>query len=246
MSYVNKPGGVIAHLDDGRSVALAYGEAVPDNLASYVDAGEFSDSKQRLASDPAIEQVRESHARTALAEGGQVNSGSSPVPANYNELDEDTKVRLVADLARYPELQAKILIHESLFGGDSERVFDAAGEGAQISSKLQLAAEVNGLADFSDKLEKSPGGLGDPNINAGDDATTERIAQRAAQIMRSAQDGTPPPTGVANVSQGPGDALANMDSNQLRALAETEGVSVGNTTDPAKLVAKIEAARADQ
>lgn len=251
MAYVNKPGGVIASLEDGTSIHLQYGDEVPDNLAEHISAEGWSDDEKRNQSEGTLAQVRESHARAAEAEAGQVNSASSPVPGNYNELDEEAKVNFVSTLDRYPELQAKVLIHEQLFGGDSREVFDAASEAAQISAKTQLSAEVNDLADFKDHTEdESVVALGDPDISPGDDEVTEAIQARALVNAKAAagDESTPPPAAAnAPVATGAGDRLENLDAQQLQAVAAKEGVRLTKADlakDRAKAIQKIKANRA--
>lgn len=181
--YVNKPGGVIVNLKDGSSAHLAYGKQVPvGDLASYENAAGWSDETPRIAQLSA-ELEQEAHRRAALAEGGQVNSGSSSVPGNYNELDEDGAAVLVAGLARYPEQQASVIEHEILFGGGRVKVLDAATEFAKGAAYARLAQRVPALAKqgfgSENPLSKPFTGFGDPTRSPGDDTVTEQFAARA-------------------------------------------------------------------
>lgn len=206
--YVNKPGGVIVQLKAGGSRALAYGAVVPqDEIKDHVDVKSFSDSKARGA---APDLVAEAHRRAALAENGQVNSSSSPVPGNYNEIDEDTAARLVQNLAAYPEQQLAVLKHELAFKGGRQKVIDAAGEYAKAHLAAYTAPEmgtVDGplVTGFSD-----PGAAG---MVADQQAAAQRIqAQAAAQ--------TPPPSS------------GNGEDGELKGQALDDAVDAHNAALP--------------
>lgn len=181
--YVNEPGGIVVHTKDGAGKTLAYGAPVDvDDLseatARYIDR--HTDTTFRgVDSDPNLEAA--AHARAALADNGQVHQGSSPVPANYSELDEDTKVRLVSNLARYPESQAQLLIHERLFGGDSQKVQDAATDYARISAEMQIAQSASAqiAKEGGPRLEAGFTGFGDVEANPGDPGRTATVVARA-------------------------------------------------------------------
>lgn len=195
--YVNKPGGVVVHLQDGRSKGLAYGDPVPgfgapgeDTLADYQDPTKFADpTPRRVGDDDAM--LRAAHERAAFAENGQVHAGSSPIPSNYANLDEDAAAQFVRNLERYPEAQAKVLIHERLYAGGRQKVQDAATDGARISAEVQLAELATPATAVG---STAPGftGYGDPDKHpGGTDATAGIVAAAdlAAQSLR-----TPAPT----------------------------------------------------
>lgn len=145
--YVNKPGGVIVHFKDGTSHNLSYGDPVPaDEVADYVDVKTFADGQKRKP-DAVELQVMESHRRAALAENGQVNSSSSPVPSNYSDLDEDGAAQLVANLEPYPDLQAAVIKHELAFGGNRQKVIDAASDYAKETAGLLIDGEPDTVKD---------------------------------------------------------------------------------------------------
>lgn len=145
--YVNKPGGVVVHFKDGTSHNLQYGDPVPaDEVADYVDISTFADGQKRKP-DASELQVMESHRRAALAENGQVNSSSSPVPSNYSDLDEDGATQLVANLEPYPDLQAAVIKHEVAFGGNRQKVIDAATDYARDTAGLLIKQEPDTVKD---------------------------------------------------------------------------------------------------
>lgn len=204
-NYVNKPGGVIVHLKDGTSANLAYGDKVPeDNIADHVDIKTFSDGKARKPEvDPAVEANR----RAALAENGQVNSSSSPVPGNYSELDEDAAAQLVTNLAAYPEQQATVLQHEIAFGGNRQKVVDAASDYAKEAAGLRNDARgefVEGNQG-EDLIEKDPvvplsdpysrtTGTGDSGLSK-DEEKAQLAALTAEEPPEQPAAATPPPSG---------------------------------------------------
>jgi hypothetical protein len=205
--YVNKPGGVIVHYTDGQSHPLDYGDVVPvDKLADYVDPSAFADERPRTT-PLEVQLEAEAHRRAALTENGQINSASSPVPGNYSELDEDGAAQLVANLARFPNAQQEVVIHEILFGGSRQKVLDSATDAALIGAQTQLSAKVpdispHGLAVQQDHTESlkdtdSVTGAGDPAARPGDSLHTAAIVRRHAQA--AAETGSPdlhvpPPT----------------------------------------------------
>lgn len=187
--YVNKPGGIIATLKDGTADSFQYGDRVSqDMFADHIDISTFSDGRQRVAVES---QELEAHRRAALTENGQINSSSSPVPGNYSELDEDGAAQLMSNLARFPEMQVAILKHEVLFGGNRQKVLDAAGDSAKVGLSMQLGALPDSAKEMGDVSGPSIASLGDPDqggINRDDASAAARIQeQHAAQL-------TPPPS----------------------------------------------------
>jgi hypothetical protein len=205
--YVNKPGGVIVQTKAGGSVPLAYGAVVPvDQLKDHVDPSTFSDSKPRLA---AADLVADAHRRAALAENGQVNSSSSPVPGNYNDLDEDTAARLVQNLAAYPEGQLAILKHEVAFKGGRQKVIDAAGEFAR---QHVLSFQAPEMGTVEGPLVT---GTGDPTrggVPADREALAQQIQARAARV--------PAPTSAESDGELKGQALDDAVDAHNAALPE--------------------------
>lgn len=235
--YVNKPGGIIVPTEEGHKT-LAYGDPVPSNISAGVDPSGWADGKPRVAgSDLQLEAA--AHARAALSEDGQINSGSSPVPGNYNELAEDAAALLVAHLERYPESQATVLKHEILYGGNRQKVVDAASQRAQISAHAQIASEVVGVAnDQRDAPRAVP--LGDPQIAPGDPARTEQLLDAPLEVE------LPPPASSEGHAAGVTGEPNRFDSLGLdsdlspddrvfleRALAKRRGSSTKTTGEPA-------------
>lgn len=194
--YVNKPGGVIVHLKDGTATNLAYGDKVDeDALADHVDVKEFADGKQRKP-DPEELEVLEAHRRAALAEGGQVNSSSSPVPGNYSDLDEDDAAQLVESLKNYPAQQAEVIKHEILFGGNRQKVLDAAGDYANKVAELGSDAaepERTELVDVSDVKPAVP--LPDPLTATGREGLSDEDEKARIKALSGS---TPPPASGDN------------------------------------------------
>lgn len=189
--YVNKPGGVIAKLKDGTAESFKYGDPVSDDqFADHVDVRSFADGRQRVAVESA---ELEAHRRAALTENGQVNSSSSPVPGNYAELDEDGAAQLMSNLARFPEMQAALLQHEILFGGNRQKVLDASAKSAQVSVAMRLGAipeAAKAMGDVSGEPVTSPGDPFTGGMNRDDESIAKVQQERhAAQLPK-----TPPPT----------------------------------------------------
>lgn len=201
--YVNAPGGVIVHLNDGTSKSLEYGDEVPENLADYVDASAWSDGTKRKP-DIIEQQNAEASRRAALAENGQVNSSSSPVPSNYSELDEDAAAQLVANLARYPEQQAAVIQHEQLFGGNRQKVLDAAGDYAkQASDSIKSDLPDTQTGNQGEKLLEQDSVVPLPDAEGGIGRNEEALAERVqtaalennAPKKSSSSRKTPKPSG---------------------------------------------------
>lgn len=248
--YVNKPGGVIAKLKDGTAESFKYGDPVSaDQFADHVDVKSFADGRQRVAVDS---QELDAHRRAALTENGQVNSSSSPVPGNYAELDEDGAAQLMSNLARFPEMQAAILKHEILFGGNRQKVMDAAGDSAKIAVGMQLAAIPETAKTMGDVTGQPVAAPGDPDVGGfnRDDAT----AAKRAQEQHAAQLQTPPPTsdstettegrtndGSTNASEG-AEATSFEDFNyeDLKAYIDQHELPVAKNQSAEKLVTGIQ------
>lgn len=186
--YVNKPGGVIARRQDGTGVHLAYGKEVPNDLHRAIDPTAFADETPRI--DPASAALeQEAHRRAALAEGGQPNSGSSPVPGNYNELDEDGAAILVQKLEAYPEQQAQVLVHEILYMGGRKKVTDAASEYARTAALAQLADVVPQLPEQTEaSLQNPQTGFGDPRKLGQFGEPVSAAAANANQVAQRMQE----------------------------------------------------------
>jgi hypothetical protein len=258
--YVNKPGGVIVHLQGGGSKRLGYGEPVPENVAEYVDPSTFADGQRRVASFEQ-QQAAEAQRRAALAENGQVNSSSSPVPSNYSDLDEDTAARLMSNLSRYPEAQAKLLQHEMVFGGGRQKVVDAASDYAKLSAGLQLqAADESGFAlpeELPTTGGRAPAPFPDPT-RGGMTGDAEAIAARAneaglqnlglsqEQLDDAKRDLVPPPSGKTSE---PGPDPQDIDAADLKGAAleseiqrlNVEGASSMSADDKRAAVAEARA-----
>lgn len=141
--YVNKPGSVIVQMKDGTSRQLLYGDPVPvDEVADHQNPKDWADTQKRKPDADEL-AIQDAHRRAALSEGGQVNSSSSPVPSNYTDLDEEAASQLVANLGPYPELQAAVIKHELAFGGNRQKVIDAAGDYAKEAAGLLLDAATD-------------------------------------------------------------------------------------------------------
>jgi hypothetical protein len=160
-NYVNKPGGVIVHMKDGSSEGLSYGDPIPDGIADYVDVSSFSDDVPRRI-DADEQQVRDAKQRAALADSGQPNSSSSPVPSNYPDLDEDTVVQIVRNLEGYPGSQAAILLHEKLYGEGRQRIFDAASDAGRVQAALELAQLAPATEAAAEEPKDAPSDDVDP------------------------------------------------------------------------------------
>lgn len=202
--YVNKPGGVIVHFNDGTSHSLEYGDEVPqDQLAEYVDAKSFADGEKRKESHAEL-QALDASRRAALDEAGQVNSSSSPVPGNYSELDEDAAALFVSNLARFPEQQAAVIQHELLFGGGRKKVVDAASDYAREAAGIRNdALSDNTTGNQGESLLDQPGVVPAPDpfrggAGADEQAKTEQIVQAANEQVKALKGGkaTPPPSGT--------------------------------------------------
>jgi hypothetical protein len=202
--YVNKPGGVVVHLEDGSAQTVGYGDPVPDNLASYVDPSGFSDSQKRKP-DITEQQNLEASQRAAL-EGEQVNSSSSPVPGNYSDLDEDSAAQLVQNLASRPEQQVAILRHEQLFGGNRQKVIDAAGDYAREVVGAVIEAESENVTERKDYTGDPVVPLPDPDVGGigrDDEANAEAAQEAASANLKSKARGpkrTPKPTSGSDAS----------------------------------------------
>jgi hypothetical protein len=199
--YSNRPGGTIAHTKDGTAKLFKYGEEVKqEELAEHVDASTFADDQPRLSqTDISLEQAREAARRSPGAEGGQVNSSQSPVPGNYSDFDEDSAALLVLHLSRYPEQQAEVIKHEILFGGNRQKVIDAAGSYAVTSAHARIAALLDTQKDpqGADLIETAPvTSPGDPGALPGDPGRTARLEQLADVTLGgdAVKSGSPPPT----------------------------------------------------
>lgn len=186
--YVNKPGGVIVQLKDGTSKHLTYGDPIPDNLADHQDASKVADTQKRKP-DADEQAVADAHRRAALAENGQVNSSSSPVPSNYSDLEEDAAVQLVANLASYPEAQAVVLRHEIAFGGNRQKVLDAAGEYARkAAGLLHESTPETQLGNQGEALLEQPSVIPLPDPLLLDGKAPEDDSKRAATLDGSGKD----------------------------------------------------------
>lgn len=183
--YVNKPGGVIVHYKDGTSHNLTYGDPVDQSLvADYVDVRTFADNQKRKPDADEL-AVADAHRRAALAENGQVNSSSSPVPSNYSDLDEDAASQLVSNLASYPEAQAAVVKHELAFGGGRQKVIDAAGEYAKTAAGLLQEADPDTTkGNQGASLLEEPSAIPAPDPALLPNGLSEEDDQARAQAVR--------------------------------------------------------------
>ena len=195
--YENRPGGTIVHFEGGGGEHVPYGTAytgkyAPEKLSSTVRSGleSHADSTPRHSQEDAqLALARDAHRRAAVeGENGQVNSSQSPVPGNYNELDEDGAALLVMNLARYPEQQASVVMHEILYGGNRRKVIDAAGEYAHVAAQSRIAALLSSQRP-GDMTQPGPpvANPGDPGIDAGKAATNVDFERRAAVTLGAQQ-----------------------------------------------------------
>lgn len=226
--YCNKPGGVVVPTQDGSTKTVAYGEVWPADAQPYVDSSRFADSQQRISGSQ-VQLEAAAHARAAKAENGQVNSSSSPVPGNYNDLPEDAAALLVANLERYPESQASVLIHEILYGGNRQKVIDSASERARISAHAQIAADLVALRQTQDHRD-TPSGVagGDPSIASDDTARTQALATARTDVE------LPPPSSSASQAAG-----VTGDPNRF----DADGVAGDLSPEDQALLAQIESRR---
>lgn len=193
--YINKPGGVILHLKDGSSEHYTYGREVDeDALAEHQleHLGNFTDGNRRKLQsvpDEVRAQLEEANQAAVQADLGQPNSTSSPVPSNYQELDENGAVGLIRALEGYPEAQAKIVLHEMVNDG-RQAVLDAASDYARRSAEAQLEAgeddvrRLHGVTDGVRKVEEGE----ERQVSSFADASPEGIL-------------APAPTGVDHVER---------------------------------------------
>jgi len=150
MAYINQPGGVILHLTDGTTEHFQYGQEVDqERLADYQreNLSQFADDQERTAYAPQS-QTERAHAQAALVDQTQPNSTSDPVPGNYNELSEEDATALMMVSRDNPEIQARLVLHEKVFGGSRQKVVDAASSFAKSrADQLQQALE-GGVTTF--------------------------------------------------------------------------------------------------
>lgn len=245
--YVKLPGSAIAHRKDGTGIHLLYGQKVPlEELsdASLANLHRFADTTFRgVDSDPNLEAA--AHARTALANAGQVNSGSSPVPGNYAELDEDTAARLVANMELYPQSQAQVLIHEKLFHGGRQKVIDAASYAAQVSCDLQIEAagalqrQIEAAGGF---LPPTPSPVGDVGTGISDGANARIVhlqnieATAAVPQPFGSGDGDTPPTPVDNSAV---EAAQRAAEEQRAALVAAQDTAAAQAAEIEALKAQL-------
>jgi hypothetical protein len=244
--YSNRPGGTIARMKDGSTQTFGYGDPVDtDQLADHVRAGarHWADDQPRTSStDLALEQAREAATRAAQVESNQVNGSQSPVPSNYADLPEDAAALLVANLIRYPEQQAALVQHEILFGGNRQKVIDAASEYAVLAANARIAGLLDtqkGLPSADEVLAQQPvASPGDPEATRRGVQTDTEYARRAHAALGGAaiKSGTPPPTrgGVNHPSAGP-TGPAERDAEEVGVGTPGVGVSSdspGSVNDP--------------
>lgn len=252
--YQNRPGGTIAKIKDGTTHHFKYGETVdPSKLDESVDYSSWTDTKQRVSqADIQLEQAREAARSAASTVTDNVNSSASPVPGNYGDLDEDGAAVLVGNLARFPEQQAALVQHEILFGGNRQKVVDAAGEYAILSANSRIAGLLaSQKASDVGATAEEPGvaSTGDPDQRPGDDAFTQELQERA---MAQANGGTPPPTSQSNQEGNVGSQTEaggfdgdgpNSDSywtnQQLKDYADQHDVEVGGNDNRSTLLSKL-------
>lgn len=155
--YITHPGGVILDLDDGSKYHAPYGADL-DNLgegrvmAGHQEqyASRWSDGEKRT--NPVADQMAAAHRRAALAENGQPNSTSSPVPGNYSELDEAGAVAVVRALENYPHAQAAILVHERVNKG--RRIVEDAGSELARAIAAEQIENLEGVVGPSDEPDE--------------------------------------------------------------------------------------------
>jgi hypothetical protein len=144
--YVSHPGGLILHMEDGSQGTFDYGAPVEvDLLAEYQRSTPYLVDTER-SENPVADLERQAHREAAFADLGQVNSTGQTVPANFDDLDEDTAMALVRVLSAYPEQQAAFYVHEKLNQG-REKVL------ASVSDEAKEAGE--GLLDSYNDLERA-------------------------------------------------------------------------------------------
>lgn len=199
--YISKPGGVILRMADGTSQSFRYGAPVPlDQLADHqkATAGRWSDTTFRGQSgDERIEAA--AHARAAQSQHSP-NSSTSPVPSNYADLSEDEAVAVMSRYADNPDAQAAMVVHETLYGGNRQRVIDASSDYAKGAASVQIDTLVRHKSALD--LQRERAGISEGDSYFGPPQTSKPDSQIAGNIVahqmaRDAEAGslTPPPSG---------------------------------------------------
>lgn len=193
-NYVNKPGGVLLHMEDGQVKYHAYGAEVnPKDLADYQrkSLGDVTDNEAR-SENPLALGIRDAHRAAVSAESGQVNSTSSPIPANYHELDEDGAVALIRALEAFPAVQAKILLFERVNKG-REKVADAASDEARDIAESEYDNLTGGSLPEVDRIEqlyarRAPGEVDETDDSNDDEEPESKAKSRRAGSRRRAAE----------------------------------------------------------
>lgn len=150
-TYITRQGSVSLQHKDGTSPLYRYGDPVDFNLLTdaqleHIDALTGDDpavkNEKSLAEQVQASQTFDNPAefRAIMAEMGQPNSTSSPVPANYDELDAEERARFIEVLSSHPTSQAVVIAHEIQHGND-KGVLDAAPKGVTTLAKRYLEGQ---------------------------------------------------------------------------------------------------------
>lgn len=224
--YVNKPGGVLVHLDDGTVQHVPYGNPLPKNMSDgqAAVADRFSStSSPKPESDVRAEVAARAQENAALAEGGQVGSSSSPVPGNYSELDTPGASRFVASLSNFPKEQAAVVVHEML-NANRHEVVDAAGDEAkEIAEALIEQAGAEGVVTADG--EKVVVQKADTSAL---EAQIEELRAELDKLREGAITGQVPEVNPDDFTEA-----------ELREMADKAGVEVGSKDNKAEIADKL-------
>lgn len=177
--YVKFPGGVILQHKDGGAESYEYGQLVDRSLLSegqllHVDRFVTTDESIARPGGPAnLDQS--ANLRAAIADSGQVQGTSSPIPGNYDQLSESEATRFIMTLENHPSQQAVVLAYEKAHA-NRRSVVDACTEAAQIDAK----ATEKYNAWLAEQVPSAPSML------------SKKDAEKSASAAGNAQDGIGP------------------------------------------------------
>jgi hypothetical protein len=187
--YINVPGGAILNMADGESVVHAYGqevdvEAVTDGQREHLPA--ITTTRRPTGEVPG---PQEAQLAAALADAGQINSTSSPIPGNYGELTEDQAVRFIQSVD--DASSQSVIIAFEIGNLNRQKVIDAAPRAAREEAEVRalIAEHEAGIA-----LERpQPDLSGTPRGGDEDDVQPDVQPDPDAPVEQPDGD-TPPPT----------------------------------------------------
>jgi hypothetical protein len=196
--YIDKPGGVLLHHEDGQVKYAEYGEEIdPSILTDY----QRKTLKQVTSDSPRSEspgdrQVKEAHRAAVDADLGQVNSTTSPIPSNYHELDEDGAIALINALKGFPSVQAKIALYERVNFG-REKVLDAVSDEAQELADAEYEQLQEGVGDIdavAAAYQLNPSDdTSEVEVSEDGDPKPGRRTRKAQREQKPPEDGEAPP-----------------------------------------------------